>query len=222
MKKIIITIALVCFALPLIALTGTVTEISGRVEIETDTGWKPLQVGDSIDTGKIISTGFRSNAIIQVAGSNIMVNQLTRLTLDQLTETNEAHESEIFLDLGSISADVKSAENKRVGFVVNTPVATASVRGTSFRMDLDTLSVTSGLVDYRGKSTLEMPVVKGNSTIIMPSGVVAKPVETKIATTLGQTVGTAPIPSIALIADSAITQKEDKEAKAVYFEFVIK
>ena len=35
------------------------------------------------------------------------------------------------MDTGSICADIKPVENKRVGFTVKTPAVTASVRGTA-------------------------------------------------------------------------------------------
>ncbi len=222
MKKIILTVLLISVMLPLVAFTGTVIEVTGKVEIETDSGWKNLQVGDTVDTGRIISTGFRSKAIIQVAGSNITVNQLTRLSLDQMTETSDAHETEVFLDLGSIAADVKTSENKRVGFVVNTPVATASVRGTSFEMDTDRLVVTSGLVSYSGSNSVELPVARGNSTIITPNGEPVKPVEVKIASSLGKTVTEETMQSIADIAESAVKQGEEKPAEAAQFEILVK
>ncbi len=222
MKKVLLTIAILALMLPLFSFTGTVISTTGKVEIETDSGWKPLQKGDTVDTGRIISTGFRSMATIQLAESNVTVNQLTRLSLEQLTETNDAHESEVFLDLGSISADVNRAQNKRVGFVVNTPVATASVRGTSFKMGVDTLSVSSGLVSYGGKNTVEMPVAKGSSTVITTSGVVAKPTESKIATVLGKPVTEEPIQSIATTAESAVSQKTVTETETAYFEIVVK
>ncbi len=222
MKKVIITLALISLMLPLVAFTGTVLETNGKVEIETDTGWKPLQKGDTVDTGRVISTGFRSSAIIQVAGSNVSVSQLTRLSLDQLTETNDAHESEIFLDLGSIAADVSSVGNKRVGFVVNTPVATASVRGTSFKIGIDTLSVSSGLVAYSGVSSIDMPVSKGNSALITPSGRVSKPVETKIATRLGQTATTEPIQSLVTSAESVVGEKDTKVEEKAQLGIIIR
>ncbi len=222
MKKVLLTVALISVMLPLVCFTGTVTEVTGKVEIETDGGWKPLQKGDVVDTGKIISTGFRSTARIQVAGSSVVVNQLSRLSLEQLTETNDAHESEVFLDLGSISADVKTAQNKRVGFVVNTPVATASVRGTTFNMGVDSLSVTSGLVGLKGKNNIEMPVAKGTSTIITPSGKVAKPIEAKVATSLGQPVTEDPMQSVSTTVESAAGKTEAKQAQAAHFEIVVK
>ncbi len=148
--KIISTVLIVLFisVFPVSALQGTVVSVLGKVELQTDNGWKPLNSGDTVDSGLIISTGFRSQAIIQVAGSTITVRQLTRLTLEQLTETDTSHNSSLYLDLGSIKADVKKAEDKRVGFTVNTPVATASVRGTVFEMQPASIEVENGSVGF--------------------------------------------------------------------------
>ncbi len=185
-KKCFILITLVALtSISVYSLSGTVVSVTGKVELQTATGWAPLQSGDSVESGLIISTGFRSQAVLQVAGSNIVVNQLTRLTLEQLTETNDSHNSEVFLDLGSIKADVQGAQNKRVGFVVNTPVATASVRGTVFTMSLNRLSVERGLIEYGGRKGNTVQVPAGNASTVGTSGKAQKPLVTKVNESLG-------------------------------------
>ncbi len=185
-KKGIILLAILCaICVPAFSLTGTVVSVTGKVELQSGSGWAPLRSGDTIESGLIISTGFRAQAVLQVAGSNIVVNQLTRLTLEQLTETNDSHESEVFLDLGSINADVQRAQNKRVGFVVNTPVATASVRGTSFYMTRNTLSVSSGSIDFSGLNGKTVSVPAGNSSKVTPTGKPLTPFINKVNETLG-------------------------------------
>ncbi len=186
-KGLIIIAILGIMMMPVFALSGTVVSVTGKVEVQTATGWEALSTGDEVQSGRVISTGFRSQAIIQIAGSSIVVNQLSRLTLEQLAETNDSHESEVFIDLGSISADVQTSQNKRVGFVVNTPVATASVRGTQFDMSISTLNVNRGLVDYNGKKGKSVSVSGGNSSGIGNKEVAANPFVVKVNTALGST-----------------------------------
>ncbi len=185
--KVGITVLLILlgFCIPVFSLTGTVVSVTGKVELQTASGWTPLEKGDTIESGLIISTGFRSQAVLQVAGSNIVVNQLTRLTLEQLTETNDSHNSEVFLDLGSIQADVQGAENKRVGFVVNTPVATASVRGTNYLISLSALKVNRGLIDYSAENGSTVSVPGGFSSKIGTSGKPFNPFLNRVNEVLG-------------------------------------
>ncbi len=184
--KTFFIVALLCIiAVPAFSLDGTVVSVSGKVELQTPSGWTSLKAGDTVSSGLVISTGFRSQAVIQVAGSNIIVSQLSRLTLEQLSETNDAHETEVSLDLGSIRADVKRAQNKRVGFVVNTPVATASVRGTELEVALNSLRVLQGIVDYEGAKGNRVSVSAGNSSNVNQRGSASKPVTNKLNDALG-------------------------------------
>ena len=64
----------------------------------------------------------------------------------------------MFLDAGSIKADIKKSENKRVGFKVRTSVATASVRGTSGEIYSD-----GTLVCLSGKWAITPPEPKGSN-----------------------------------------------------------
>ncbi len=205
-KGIMLFVVFIMICMPIFSLEGTVVSVSGKVELQTPSGWAPLKTGDIVESGIVISTGFRSQATIQVAGSNIIVNQLSRLTLEQLTETNDSHNSEVFLDLGTISADVKGAENKRVGFVVNTPVATASVRGTAFEMGINSLRVTSGVVGFGGKSGKEVPVSGGNASTISSSGSATSPITNKMSESLGTSVEAASaVSSVSSAASSSAT-----------------
>ena len=90
-----------------------------------------MKKGDILVPGDIVSTGFKSEAVISIGESVITVKALTRMTIEQLFEKNKNHVSSVYLDVGSISADVKPVTDKRVGFTVKTPAVTASVRGTA-------------------------------------------------------------------------------------------
>ncbi len=213
-KKIIFALSIFCLAMvPILAMEGTVVSVTGKVEVESPSGWKALKEGDIVNSGLVISTGFRSKAVLKVAGSLITVDPLTRLTLEQLSESGDAHSTEVFLDLGTIGANVKTAENKRVNFRVNTPVATASVRGTAFRMGLDSLKVTEGTVSFVARKNIkftdssaeekdssdephgkEIAVRKGNSSTVTSSGTASNPTANRVSQSLG--VKTAPTETV--------------------------
>ena len=131
MKKIITILVFLTVAFYAFALDGVVMEVLGKVEKQVDNSWVALKKGDILVPGDIVSTGFKSEAVISIGESVITVKALTRMTIEQLFEKNKNHVSSVYLDVGSISADVKPVTDKRVGFTVKTPAVTASVRGTA-------------------------------------------------------------------------------------------
>lgn len=131
MKKIITILVFLTVAFYAFALDGVVMEVLGKVEKQVDNSWVALKKGDILVPGDIVSTGFKSEAVISIGESVITVKALTRMTIEQLYEKNKNHVSSVYLDVGSISADVKPVTDKRVGFTVKTPAVTASVRGTA-------------------------------------------------------------------------------------------
>lgn len=113
------------------ALDGRIGSITGKVQVlKSGVPWAPAEVGDVLAAGDVISTGFKSSAVLTIGKSVIKVNPLSRLTIEQLFTSSKGDVSSVYLDVGSIRANVKSEVNKRVGFKVKTPVAVASVRGT--------------------------------------------------------------------------------------------
>lgn len=135
--KTIVTVFVLIIAITpaLTALEGEVVTVNGKVEYQNTAGaWKPLNTGDSISSGTMISTGFRSNATIRLGASILTVKPLTRMTLTNLTEKEEIVDTEVYLEVGRVKAEVNSYNKKRNGFSVRSPVATASVRGTVFEM----------------------------------------------------------------------------------------
>lgn len=153
------------------AQTATVTSVFGKAEVQENSSWKALAVGDVISAGKVISTGFNSELVLKIGNSTITVKPLSRVTLEQLNVKDGNHNSTVMLDAGSLNADVKAAENKRVGFSVKSPVATASVRGTAGNIDSygnlesteGTWSVVEGNVDDAKEEKRQVLVSKGLS-----------------------------------------------------------
>ncbi|UTC67782.1 MULTISPECIES: FecR domain-containing protein [unclassified Treponema] len=192
MKKIFFVIGLFCFiSSSLLALDGKVIAVKGKAEIKQGGRWVPAAAGNIITSGSMISTGFKSELTLQIDGSVITVRPMTRLTIEEITQKNEAVSSEVYLNVGSVKADVKPASTKRVEFKVKTPVATASVRGTSGEISSDGLLVgTSGTWSYVNSSGLETKVSIGDSVIISDTGMVTPAQNIKANEVLPQPIQT--------------------------------
>lgn len=137
MKKFFILLLSFTVLFPLVSEKALVEEVSGKVEVKLDNKWVSVQVGQEFDTGVMISTGFKSSAKLKIAGAKITLQPLTRMAISEITNTEDTDGSEVFLDAGTIVADVKPLENKRARFTVRSPAATASVRGTSGEVTSD-------------------------------------------------------------------------------------
>lgn len=135
---------------------AVVNSVVGKVEVQLNDSWIQLKNGDILTSGSVISTGFKSSAVLYIGQSLIEVRALTRLTIEEIVEQNQNYNTTMFLDAGNIKADIKKSENKRVGFKVRTSVATASVRGTSGEIYSD-----GTLVCLSGKWAITPPEPKG-------------------------------------------------------------
>ncbi|MBQ7905488.1 MAG: FecR domain-containing protein [Spirochaetaceae bacterium] len=132
-KKLFLCLTLILFATLCFAQSRNIQVVSavGKVEKQQDGLWVPVQVGEVLSKGTLISTGFRSSATLKFEGSVISVSALSRLTIAELLENENSRDTSVFLDAGKIKADIKTSDNKRVSFTVRTPIATASVKGTA-------------------------------------------------------------------------------------------
>ena len=137
-----------------------IREINGTVELKSEGSgdWKQASVGDRIEKATMISTGFRSTALLAVGESTIVVRPLTRLTLNELLNQSGTETINIGMNSGRIRVEVKPPAGGRVDFTVQSAVATASVRGTVFEMNPVRLTVVEGLVRYSGTTGSKMAV----------------------------------------------------------------
>lgn len=131
-KNIVICIALLLCA-PLFAETATVTFIHGKAEVQKKDGnWYPLNVGDTIEEMEVISTGFYSDIKLEYKSSIVALGALTRVTLENMSSSEERDNVSLYLNTGAVRSKVNHTKERRVSYVVKTPVAVASVRGTDF------------------------------------------------------------------------------------------
>jgi hypothetical protein len=124
-------------------------EINGTVEIKAPgSTWVSAAAGDRIEKDTVISTGFKSTAVLVVGDSVISVRPVTRLSLEEIVRSRNGEKVSLHLRTGRIRADVKPPAEGNIDFTVRSPIATASVRGTSFEFDTETLRVDEGRVEY--------------------------------------------------------------------------
>ena len=184
-RIIIIGVIFVLLAAPgTFAQQAIIQEIAGTVEIQLPGSavWESAVQGQSITGDTFISTGFRSYAIISIGNSSINLRPLTRLSIAELSTRSGTETINVGLQAGRIRADVHPPAGTRTSFVVVTPPATASVRGTVFEVEIYSLKVMEGAVEYTGVSGNAVLIdAGGNSYIDEQTGRAAPPMETLLS-----------------------------------------
>jgi hypothetical protein len=152
MKRLVVNIAA---ALMLVATTAAFaqaqfTAIDGTVEVRPSDGgsWQPAEVGMEVGTDTYVSTGFNASAQIEVSGSTVQVEQLTRMAFGEIVAASDNVQTSVQLNVGRVNANVRSVEGRRPTFRVRGPVSTAAVRGTEFVYDGYSLRVNEGDVAF--------------------------------------------------------------------------
>ena len=149
----------------------TVKQIQGKVEIKnSQSGWVKAEKGMKVSPGALISTGFRSNAVIELDNSELYIKQLTRMSIENLSRKQNTVNTKLNLQLGRIKADVKSAKGLKHDFTVRTPVSTAAVRGTIFNSGLRNIIVDNGRISYTNRIGQTVTIEGGSSSKIRSRG----------------------------------------------------
>ncbi|MCI0728030.1 MAG: DUF5666 domain-containing protein, partial [Chloroflexi bacterium] len=134
-----------------------VTAVAGTVEVWTDTGWTPLQVGDSIHSGQRLRTGAAGTATVRffedsqttlAAGSDVTLATVAGRLGGVLQVTWRQSE-------GETTHEVVPLRGRAAYYVVETPGGSAQVQGTSFAVVVQPdgqtrVSVTGGQVAMSG------------------------------------------------------------------------
>ena len=162
MKKLILALVFSAFAFSSFAaqnsIKATVVSAKGKAEMQSGGSWIALKAGDTVSQGTVIQTGFKSELVLKIKESTVTVAPLSRLTIQTLAERQGVNgasgkdETSIRLATGSLKSNIQKSEDRRVGFTVRSPVATASVRGTEFvfttRFRGTALSTSAGIVAF--------------------------------------------------------------------------
>jgi hypothetical protein len=183
MKRMIVVL-LFLMSIAAFAQQGIIREAIGTVELKQPGAAEFVlaKVGDPVVEATIVSTGFKSRALISVGNSTIAVQPLTRLSLTEITTAQQTERVAINLSTGRVRADVNPPLGGKTDFSVQSPMVTASVRGTIFEFDTMNLMVFDGTVAFAGSRGRPMLVGAGNtSTVDTVSGRVADPLVTAAA-----------------------------------------
>lgn len=148
-------LASLLLALPLLgayAQQGIIRAVSGDVELRPAgaASFAPATAGSVVAVDTIVSTGFRSSAIIDIGNSSITVRPLTRLSLGQIQAAAGTETVSMNLQAGRVRIDVRPPAGAQAEFIVHGPSTVASVRGTSFEFDVRSVSVLEGSVAFAG------------------------------------------------------------------------
>ena len=134
-KTLLIAAVFIVLGTYAFAEDATVTFVSGKVEVQRNGAWVALQKGDTVGKSETISTGFQSEAKIQILDSVMYLGPVTRITLEELSSSGKQDNVNVYLKTGTARSQVKHVDNKRVNYQVHTAVAVASCLGTDWILD---------------------------------------------------------------------------------------
>jgi hypothetical protein len=167
MKKTILVSLLVTingFSLGVYAQNGIIKEFTGTVELKPagTANFAPATAGAQVKQDTVISTGFKSTALLEVGSALITVRPLTRLTLKEISASQGTETLNLSLQTGRLRVDVNPPAGAKASFTVVSPIATASVRGTSFFFDTMNVRVREGTVAFKGNAGYAVQVPAGS------------------------------------------------------------
>ena len=185
MKRVTITVLILLCTASLFAqqnapLLGEITGLTGTVELKPagEANYIPAKAGDTVARDTIVSTGFKSTVLIKAGSTVLTVRPLTRLSLSEIMSSAGTETLNVNLQTGRVKVDVSPPAGTRASMTIQSPAATASVRGTSFEFDTQSLTVLEGAVAFQGSGNAAMLVSAGSTSDISANGRPADPVET--------------------------------------------
>ena len=113
-------------------LTATLADIKGEVAVRQNAGeWQPVANGRVLTQHDEIFTGVESEATVKFSdGSAMTIRELTQILIDTILRKENRKDVAVHLKVGEINAQVKKEKVVDTNFEIQTPTATASVRGT--------------------------------------------------------------------------------------------
>lgn len=166
MRQLILVVAALVVVTAMVWGQAEFTEINGKVEIRSAgrSAWTPATVGMRVEQNTMISTGFGASAALRMGASTVQVEQLTRMEFEEIVEQTDSVQTRLSLNVGRVSAQVRSADERRQDFRVRSPISTAAVRGTSFTFDGERLDVEEGVVAFFNLNNQQVSVAAGQSS----------------------------------------------------------
>jgi hypothetical protein len=146
-------------------LKAVIKEMTGKVEIKPSEGaWRAAKAGVTLTPGYSISTGFDATAVLEIGQSVLRVRPLTRMRLEELVQKEGTVSTGLYLSVGKVKAEVKTATNVPQKFTLKGPVSTAAVRGTEFEFDGFSVKVTNGVVEFLNATGQSRGVLAGEDS----------------------------------------------------------
>jgi len=144
-------------------INGIIKELSGTVELKPSgaVDFIAAKAGDRVQQDTVVSTGFKSTALVEVGSAIITVKPLTRLTLKEISASQGSENVNMNLHSGRVRVELTPPAGTKTSMSVTSPVATASVRGTVFDLDTQNLYVERGAVAFRGERGSAMLINAG-------------------------------------------------------------
>jgi hypothetical protein len=173
MKKTFLFIFFAWAGVCVFAQNGVIKELSGAVELKFagSSEYVPAAAGTRVLEDTVISTGFKSTAVLELGSAVITVRPLTRLTLTEIKASQGTETLNVNLQAGRVRVDVKPPAGTKASFSISSPSATASVRGTRFDFDTKNLKVSEGKVGFRGRFGQTVQVGEGSHSEIGTDGI---------------------------------------------------
>ncbi len=168
-RRILFPVVLWGFSVCLLTLSSLfagealIVQVDGDVELRLNGEWTPAEPGMTVPLGATLSTGFGATARVSTPGADLEVQPLTRLRIDELIDTPELQRTEGRLEVGRIRGTVDVGAERPPELELRGPIATASVRGTSFEFDGRNLRVLSGSVALSNAQLRRVSVSAGES-----------------------------------------------------------
>jgi len=183
MKKTVIITIFILTSLSVSAQNAVIEHVTGTVEIKQpgENTYKGANSGDKIYKETVISTSFKSFAIIKAGSTTITARPLTHLTLTEIQNLSESETLNVNLQAGRIRVDVKPPAGTKANTTISSPSATASVRGTSFEFDTNNLYVNEGTVSFAGSRGQNVLVNAGGNSRVEQTGQATKPMDERKA-----------------------------------------
>jgi len=177
MKKLLFVTIFILTGLNVFAQDAFIEQLTGTVGIKQpkEESFKTANKGDKIFKDTIISTSFKSYAIVKIGGTTITVRPLTTLSLTEIQKLDESETLNVNLQAGRVRVDVKPAAGTKAIMTVSSPTSTASVRGTNFEFDTNNLYVNEGTVSFVGNKGQNILVSAGGSSRVEQTGQVTTP-----------------------------------------------
>jgi len=195
MKKAVCAALLIFTGIGVFAQNGVIKDITGQVELKapSSSSFVAAKIGDSLTENTIVSTDFKSVALIEVGSAVLTVRPLTRLTLTEIRTSAENETLSVNLQAGKVRVDLNPPAGLKAEASVSSNVASSSARGTSFEFDTRNLQVHEGRVIFKGTVGQSAPVSAGSSVSISQNGSAVNPVTSGISTLIPQSpAGTEP------------------------------